>query len=322
MERRLAGHLHAADVLTLACLALLALVAVAFAARVPDWRFVVGVNGAAACAIAALAWTRARLGWRLLRVAHDWYLPPGAFLIFKELRWLVGPIHRGVDDDAWLIAADRWLFGTDPTRWLARLAHPFVTEVLQIAYTSFYALFVLAGLELYRRDRRDYLRLLFACLYGFYLSYAGYFLLPAVGPRFTLHGFASLDAELPGLWLTPYLRRFVDAGDSIPAGAPFEIARAAAQRDLFPSGHTMMTIVLMYWSAQFGLQSRYVIWVAGALLIIGTVYLRYHYAVDLAGGAALAPLALATTIPLFRWITRRFSTLDASPAGPEAGTIR
>ena len=36
---------------------------------------------------------------------------------------------------------------------------------------------------------------MFTCVFGFYLSYLGYFALPAVGPRYTLHDFNSLDAE-------------------------------------------------------------------------------------------------------------------------------
>ena len=100
----------------------------------------------------------------------------------------------------------------NPTR-LTHFAHPVLTEVLQVAYTIFYLLFLAAGLELYRRkDRAVFHFYMFTCVYGFYLSYLGYFTLPAVGPRFTLHDFGMLDQELPGLWLTPYLRWFVNAG--------------------------------------------------------------------------------------------------------------
>jgi hypothetical protein len=34
-----------------------------------------------------------------------------------------------------------WVFGVDPTEWLLQFSHPFITEVLQIAYTLFYFLF-------------------------------------------------------------------------------------------------------------------------------------------------------------------------------------
>ena len=46
--------------------------------------------------------------------------------------------------------------------------------------------------------------------------------------------------------------------------------------------------------------------VFGALLIVSTVYLRYHYVIDLVGGAAFAALALSTSPALVRrWEDRR-----------------
>ena len=65
---------------------------------------------------------------------------------------MIGPIHGGRDFDDLLIAADRWLLGTDPTQWLARFSHPGLTELLQIAYTLFYAYFIIVGVELYRKS--------------------------------------------------------------------------------------------------------------------------------------------------------------------------
>ena len=76
--------------------------------------------------------------------------------------------------------------------------HSWVTEVLQIAYTLFYLLFLVVGYELYRQHSRGVFHFfMFTCVYGFYLSYLGYFTLPAVGPRFTLHDFAAWTRIFP-----------------------------------------------------------------------------------------------------------------------------
>ena len=70
---------------------------------------------------------------------HDWYVPPLVFFTFKELYYMIKPIHQGVDYDDWLIAADRWLFGVNPTAVAAAVqSSGDLTEVLQIAYTLFY----------------------------------------------------------------------------------------------------------------------------------------------------------------------------------------
>jgi len=185
-------------------------------------------------------------------------------------------------------------------------AQPWITEILQIAYTSFYFLFILLGYELYRRQQKEeFASFMFTCVYGFFLSYIGYFFLPAVGPRFTLHDFSALDQELPGVLLTPWLRWFVNAGGSVPMGVPDEIALAGTQRDVFPSGHTMMTIVLMVLASRFKVSNRRVIYVLGILLIIATVYQRYHYVVDLIAGAVFAALCIVRAPKAQQFITAR-----------------
>jgi membrane-associated phospholipid phosphatase len=248
----------------------------------------------------------------VLALIHDWHVAPTVFFTFKELYFMIKPIHLGSDYDDWLIAADRWLFGVDPTRWLTQFSAPWLTELLQIAYTLFYGLFIILGVELYRRKSMDLFHFfMFTCVYGFFLSYLGYFFLPAVGPRFTLHDFGALDTDLPGLLLTPYLRWFVNFGGSVPMGVPNDVAIAGTQRDVFPSGHTMMTLVLMYLSVRYGLRVRLFIVVTGILLVVATVYQRYHYAVDLIGGTAFMILCVLTSPLLYAAIKKHLLTMES-----------
>ena len=192
-----------------------------------------------------------------------------------------------------------------------QFSSPWLTEILQIAYTLFYVLFLLIGMELYRRNNKDLFHFfMFTCVYGFYLSYIGYFFLPAVGPRFTLHDFSALNRDLPGVFLTPYLRWFVNFGGSVPMGVPNGAAIAGTQRDVFPSGHTMMTLVLIYLSMRFRIRLRWFIAITGTLLIIATVYERYHYVVDLIGGSAFMVVCVVTAPPLYRSIKDRLATME------------
>ena len=214
---------------------------------------------------------------------------------YKQIYFMIRSIHQGRDCDRLLIAVDRALFGANPTEWLAGFSNPYLTEVLQIAYSLFYVFFVAVGLELYlQKDLLQFRRFRFTVVYGFCISYAGYFLLPAVGPRFTLHDFSRIDAELPGLLLTPFLRWFVNIWESIPPGVSNTVALACAQRDVFPSGHTMMTLVVMILAYKFRLKIRHYVLGMGVLLIVATVYLRYHYVIDVAAGAFLVLPCLLT----------------------------
>jgi len=309
--RDVTSPLHTTDVLLIAFATLLTVLNLIFASRIPHWAPLVVINTSVTVGILLLAHARHRTKSTLLGYIHDWYVPPLVFMSFKELYFMIKPIHLGKDYDDWLIAADKWLFGVNPTEWLAQFAHPGLTEILQIAYTSFYFLFLLVGYDLYRRGNMDVFRyFMFTCVFGFFLSYLGYFALPAVGPRFTLHDFSALDRELPGILLTPYLRWFVNAGESVPMGVPNAVALAGTQRDVFPSGHTMMTLVLIYLSARFKVRSRWMLYVTGALLIVATVYQRYHYVVDLIAGVVWMIICVVLSPHLYRFIKTRLGTME------------
>jgi len=317
---KVASYLHATDILVIGFLILLSAINVVFLTRIPQWKMLLLINALSVAFILLLAYARNTSRTKIIRIVHDWYVAPAVFFSFKELYFLIRPIHSGHDYDDVLITIDRWLFGVNPTEWLMQFAHPVLTEVLQVAYTSFYFLFLIMGCELYRRRTPEMFHyFMFTCVYGFFLSYLGYFLLPAVGPRFTLHDFSMLDKELPGILLTPYLRWFVNAGESIPMGVPNAVALVGTQRDVFPSGHTMMTLVLIYLSARFRLKSRHFIYLTGTLLIIATVYQRYHYVIDLLAGAVFMAFCVWTSPRLYAFITSRLQTSESpSPQASEA----
>ena len=310
--RRFTEHLHTADFLVIAFGLILSLINLCFADRIPFWWLLIIINCAASLLIIWLGYSHRSSDSKLLRSIHDWYIAPVAFFSFKELYFMIKPIHFNRDYDDLLIAIDKWVFGVNPTEWIMRFANPYLTEILQIAYTSFYFLFLIIGYDLYRRHNLDLFHyFMFTCVYGFFLSYFGYFFLPAVGPRFTLHDFSLLNSDLPGVFLTPYLRWFVNAGGSVPMGVPNDVAIADTQRDVFPSGHTMMTLVLMYLSAKFKARVRYFIYAIGTLLIIATVYQRYHYVVDLAAGALFMVLCVFTSPHLYSLIKTKFQTMES-----------
>jgi membrane-associated phospholipid phosphatase len=294
--RRIYTSLNSTDILLIVFWGLLSIISLVFISRLPYWRLIILANLTACCLTCGIAYAACSTGSRVLRWIHDW----DSFLLvvftYKQVYYLIRPIHLNRDYDALLITIDRWIFGINPTQWLARFTNAGLTEVLQIAYSLFYVLFLAAGFELYRRSNSGHFsHFRFTVVYGFFLSYIGYFSLPAVGPRFTLHQFSNTDAELPGLLFTSALRWFVNFGESISTGASGSVALAQAQRDVFPSGHTMMTLVVVYFTFKYGLRIRYWILLIGSLLIFATVYLRYHYVIDILAGMLLAPICVFTS---------------------------
>ena len=184
----IARRLFAIDILTMAFVIALGGGAIARSAQIPDWPVVVMTCAGIAVVIPLLGWLRTHLDVAPVRVLHDWSFALCVYVIYRMVLLQAGPGWSGRVFDDWLIDADRWMFGVDPTVWLALSRIPIVTEVLQLAYAMFYLLPLAVALEIYASGREwRFRQWAFVCGCGFFASYAGYLIMPAVGPRFTLH---------------------------------------------------------------------------------------------------------------------------------------
>ncbi len=240
--------------------------------------------------VLTLLWQLDRGGSRIVRVLHAFYpliFVPFLFDSFADLLPWTSPVER----DALLIRLDRALFGTDPTVWLERLVHPVLTELFTLAYTAYYFLPVILAVALYRRGKEhDFDRAVFGMVLGFYLSYVGYFLIPAVGPRFTLAHLHRVD--LAGVLVADAIRETLNALERF-------------KQDAFPSGHTALVLLVLAYAWQF---RRCLFWVflpVVVALIFSTVYLRYHYVIDVLAGIVLAGLCvILERVTLASWSRR------------------
>jgi membrane-associated phospholipid phosphatase len=298
------------DVVSIVFVGFLTILNLVFCGRVPYGPEVIVVNVFVVVFIFTLAHFAETRKTKLLIGLHRWYAYPFVLFVFKEIYLMVQPIHP-VDYDSLLISIDHWMFGVNPTQWAAQFANPILTEIFQIAYFSYYILFIMLGVEIYKRlPLVEFDRSAFFIVYGFYLSYIGYFLLPAVGPRFTLHNFYAINQELPGLFFTPWMRDFVNAGESISFNMPN--ALALVQRDVFPSGHTELTLIVVYLNHHYKLKLRWLATILGSLLIISTIYLRYHYVIDLIGGSLFFFFAIWSGKKIQSWGERQTQRWHAS----------
>lgn len=306
--KSLLASLRAMDAVGLLALLLLALTNIIFSTRVPHWGLLVALNLVLVSVLISLVSAAAKSSNGFLAFLRDWYPVPVTLIVFKELYLMVHPISPH-NFDAVFIAIDRWMFGMDPTRWLGHWTNPLLTEVMQLSYSMFYFLFLIAAIEYYQKHRIEEFRYgMFVVLYSFYLSYVFYFIFPAVGPRFTLHNFAAMDADLPGVFMTSGMREFLNSAESIPHDAvnPVDFA----QRDVFPSGHVQLTLVLAFLAYQSRLKSRHFILAVGVLLVISTVYLRYHYVIDVIAGILFMLITISTGPRLYRWWNRKREVWD------------
>ncbi|HEX9792858.1 MAG TPA: phosphatase PAP2 family protein [Planctomycetota bacterium] len=202
------------------------------------------------------------------------------------------------DREWWALALDRRWFGYSWEGAWSGIANPWLSDGLQLVYTSFYGFPLLLGIALAKRSDWDGVySALDRAILGFLLSYAGYLLVPMRSP----YAFVEYAADLPSFGLQHWLHERL-------------VEQSWTTRDCFPSGHTMLScfVAWMAW-----VRARRVFWVLGpwaALTVVATLYLRYHYLVDVIAGL----LAFLLLIPLTNWVFGPWRWPDAGPGGEEA----
>ena len=132
-------NLYAIDLLIISFATLLTLLNIIFASKVDAWINHIFYNTLFSIFILFIANINAANKSPFWEQLHDWYILPTIFISFKEIYFMVKPI-AGVDSDQYLIAIDKFIFGINPTQYLYQFSNPILTEVLQIAYSTFFFL--------------------------------------------------------------------------------------------------------------------------------------------------------------------------------------
>jgi membrane-associated phospholipid phosphatase len=216
-------------------------------------------------------------------IFRNWYALPFVASCYKEMARFI-PAVRHNDSDQWLADLDYRIWHAHPTVWLERLQSPGLTEFLQVVYTLFVPAVLLVACLLWRRGRyAEFQYYAFLIALGFLASYVGYMFVPARGPRFLLKHLQHVP--LQGMWFFQGMQKTLDRLES-------------AHYDCFPSGHTELTM-LAWWGSRMVSKRLFQIYLAYTpCIIFATVYLRYHYTVDVMAGALLA-IALILVTPVF-----------------------
>ena len=272
--------------LTLLFLIGLILLVLFFRDQIPLWRSLLSLYALGAGVLLVLKWCSDReVGGRVGRFINDFSPILFIILIYQSLGDLTHYLHPDIDPQ--LIRIDFLLFGVNPTVWMERWIVSWFTGVLSIAYLSYFYLPARLVHTLYLKNpKRDFDLAVFVLLLGWYLSFAGYILFPAIGPRYTLAHLQSvpLNGSFIG-HLVSYLINLVENN----------------KRDCMPSGHTVIALIVLSLSYRYARVLFYLFCPIVGALILSLVYLRYHYVIDLFAGAALAAGCSIIGPRLYRW---------------------
>jgi len=248
----------------------------------PIWRFAADSGATLPLLVHAtiLGYTLALLAGpvALRRPAMDWLTLTIGPLMYVELRWIiagVGAPHR----DALVIGWERALFPSTPSVTLALQWHvATLSELLHLAYASYYLLIYLPPIALYLRGRRDaFVSTMLALTVVYGVCFVTYALFPVDGPRYLVGA-----ADAPEGPIRSFVLTLLDRGSS----------RGTA----FPSSHVAASVVSALCALRYQRAVGVTVASATAALTLATVYGGFHYAVDALVGVILGALAwLAST---------------------------
>ena len=205
-------------------------------------------------------------------------------LIYESLGDLIQYLQPDIDHR--LIQIDFFIFGVQPTLWMEQWIVTWFTDIMSLAYLSYYFIPVVLVVVLYLKDRMvEFDRAMFVLAFGYYISFIGYILFPAIGPRYALTHLYSIPLE--GSFITDFVRDTLNTLEH-------------NKRDCMPSGHTQIVLVALYLAHRYEKFLFYLFVPIICALILSTIYLRYHYVIDLLVGMALAIGCLIVGPRLYR----------------------
>ena len=180
------------------------------------------------------------------------------------------------DVDLYLMAWDKYLLGFQPAIYLEQFITPGLTDFMYSSYSAFLIYILIFSMYLYiKKENAAFRETLVSVILTFYIGYIGYVFFPAVGPKFTMsHMF---ETSLTGTEITDRLSFLMN----------YEISEYT-RRDCFPSLHNGIIFLILLFAFKQSRTYALLFLPFAISLFISTLYLRYHYFIDMVAGFALA----------------------------------
>jgi membrane-associated phospholipid phosphatase len=215
--------------------------------------------------------------WRLRLL----FYPVAMNLVYPHLKVVV-PKLQATNFDSLLQHLDTLIVGGNLSLRLQPFTHPVLTELLSFCYLLFFP-YLLVSIISYFTGDLELLKKFIIGLFAIYgIGFLGYSILPAKGPCIAMAG--QFNVPLTGWWITRWNAAVVAQGSN---GV-----------DVFPSLHCAVSAFLLFFDRRHGPWRFRLLLIPCVGLWFSTIYLRYHYFIDVACGFTLAAFAL--------WLANRF----------------
>ncbi|MCE5252532.1 phosphatase PAP2 family protein [bacterium] len=268
-------RLYPEEVLCLIFFGLLLVLSFRYGTRIKGPTIMVRAMINAFLIVIGLAVLSRKSGITIVKIIRNWAPIIIVLLAYENLGNLVHFVNPH-DADPVMKRIDEFIFGgVNPTLWLEGHIHPWLSEIMHIAYVNYYPFLPIIGFVLYiSRDFHRFRNVMVSVTFGFYLGYIGYILLPTVGPRYYMADLFTLSVK----------------GTTMMSDKVYEMLNAleSTRRDCFPSLHTAISVIVTVYAYRY---RRWLFWFMAPVctgIVCATIYLRYHYVIDVIAGLAHA----------------------------------
>ena len=193
--------------------------------------------------------------------------------------------------DQLFIDFDQWLFSFQPSlKFSEAFPQPWFTELMYFGYFSFYFIILGFVFAMYFKRKALFLETSFKVAFSLLFFYFIFALFPAAGPQFY---FDLPERAVPtNGYIFQDIMHTIQAGAEQPTGA-------------FPSSHVGVTIAILIL-ARKRLPLFFKICIPlSIILVLSTVFIKAHYAVDAIFGLLIAPVILYMADFMYHYQTKK-----------------
>ena len=186
--------------------------------------------------------------------------------------------------DPYLVKLESFIFGSQLSIIFSKLIYQrWFSEIMHFGYFSYYLFIILIPLLFYIKKNQHFEKSLFIIIFSFCAYYILFILFPSVGPQFY---FTANQTTVPDGFLFDKIMHLIVKFGETKTGA-------------FPSSHVGITIIFLILIWKDFRNYFTILLMPATLLILSTIYLKAHYAVDILGGILSGFIFYAISLWIF-----------------------
>lgn len=224
-----------------------------------------------------------------------------------------------INQDHIFATLEQQLFGCQPALLFSKIyPEVWIREVLNFGYWAYFPLIICTSLYLFFKEKRHFENFFFVIICSFYIFYTWYSLFPVVGPQYY---FPAIGYDNVKAGIFPELGKYFNEHNhllkAIHSDGLFSNmvikTQSVGERPTaaFPSSHVGISTIILFMLLRFRKFGAVIIiapiYIA---LVLATVYIEAHYAVDIIVGFIVAVILYFVANRLYEFFTRKYLGLN------------